>query len=59
MPTNCNKVCEELTADLPEDANVHLWIGAWRCEASWNYAKIIVVDGKHLHTGGHNVSGLG
>eukprot|EP00581_Thalassiosira_minuscula_P020018 CAMPEP_0183714334 /NCGR_PEP_ID=MMETSP0737-20130205/8881_1 /TAXON_ID=385413 /ORGANISM="Thalassiosira miniscula, Strain CCMP1093" /LENGTH=671 /DNA_ID=CAMNT_0025943241 /DNA_START=123 /DNA_END=2138 /DNA_ORIENTATION=- len=55
LPTNCNAVRDMLTADLPEDANIHLWIGAWRRGASWNHAKIIAVDGKYLHTGGHNM----
>lgn len=55
MPTNCNGVRDELTADLPEDANIHLWVGAWRRGVSWNHAKIIAVDGKYLHTGGHNM----
>jgi len=55
LPVNCDAVREELTKDLPEDANIHLWIGAWRRGASWNHAKIIAVDGKYLHTGGHNM----
>jgi len=55
MPVNCNGLRKELTADLPEDANIRLWIGAWRKGVSWNHAKIIAVDGKHLHTGGHNL----
>jgi len=55
MPTNCNGVLEELTADLPEDANLRLWVGAWRRGSSWNHSKIIAVDGKYLHTGGHNM----
>jgi len=44
-----------LTEDLPKDANIQLWVGAWRRGASWNHAKIIAVDGKYLQTGGHNV----
>jgi len=48
-------VRDELTADLPEDANIRMWVGAWRRDASWNHAKIIAVDGKYLHTGGHNM----
>ncbi|KAL7541184.1 hypothetical protein ACHAXR_010699 [Thalassiosira sp. AJA248-18] len=55
MPTNCNGVRDELTADLPEDANIRLWVGAWRQLSSWNHSKIIAVDGKFLHTGGHNM----
>jgi len=55
MPTNCNAVRDQLTADLPGDANIHLWVGAWRRGVSWNHSKIIAVDGKYLHTGGHNM----
>ena len=55
MPVNCNKVRSELTKDLPSHANIRLWVGAWRRGVSWNHAKIIAVDGKHLHTGGHNM----
>ena len=55
MPVNCRAVIKALTEDLPEDANIHLWVGAWRRGVSWNHAKIIAVDGKHLHTGGHNL----
>jgi len=32
-----------------------LWVGAWRKNVSWNHAKIIAVDGRLLHTGGHNL----
>ena len=55
MPTNCNALRAELTADLPSDANVQIWIGAWRKGTSWNHAKLIAVDGRYLHTGGHNL----
>lgn len=55
MPVNCTGVLKELVADLPEDANLRLWVGAWRKGVSWNHAKIIAVDGKYLHTGGHNM----
>lgn len=55
MPTNCSGVLDELTKDLPGDANIRLWVGAWRKGVSWNHAKIIAVDGKYLHTGGHNM----
>jgi hypothetical protein len=56
MPVNCNKLIEELTKDLPEDApeKIKLWVGSWRKGTSWNHAKIIAVDGKYLWTGGHN-----
>lgn len=54
-PVNCDGVMNELTADLPPDANINLWVGAWRRGVSWNHAKIIAVDGKYLHTGGHNM----
>jgi phosphatidylserine/phosphatidylglycerophosphate/cardiolipin synthase-like enzyme len=55
MPVNCNKVIKELTKDIPEDANLQLWVGAWRKGVSWNHAKIIAIDGLYLHTGGHNM----
>jgi phosphatidylserine/phosphatidylglycerophosphate/cardiolipin synthase-like enzyme len=55
MPVNCNAVSRELVAKLPVDANLRLWVGAWRRGVSWNHAKIIAVDGKYLHTGGHNM----
>ena len=32
-----------------------IWLGAWREGLTWNHAKIIAVDGKHLLTGGHNL----
>jgi phosphatidylserine/phosphatidylglycerophosphate/cardiolipin synthase-like enzyme len=44
-----------LTADLPEDPSIILWVGAWRNGVSWNHAKMVAVDGKFLHTGGHNL----
>jgi len=44
-----------LTKGLPEDANIQVWVGAWRYGLSWNHAKIIAVDGKYLLTGGHNL----
>ena len=53
--TNCTKIVDALTADMPEDPNILLWVGAWRNGVSWNHAKIIAVDGKYLHTGGHNL----
>jgi hypothetical protein len=55
MPLNCNAIIKDLTADLPENANIQLWVGAWRKGVSWNHAKIIAVDGRYLHTGGHNM----
>jgi len=55
MPVNCGKVIKALTKGLPEDANLHLWVGAWRRGFSWNHAKMIAVDGVFLHTGGHNL----
>ena len=53
MPVNATKLIKEFTKDLPEESNLHVWVGAWRRGASWNHAKIIAVDGKYLHTGGH------
>lgn len=55
MPTNCNAVIKALTDGIPEDTHLRLWVGAWRKGASWNHAKIIAVDGRYLHTGGHNL----
>ncbi|CAB9524913.1 Inherit from NOG: PLDc [Seminavis robusta] len=58
MPVNCTAVIRELTKDLPsctQPHKLHLWVGAWRKGTSWNHAKIIAVDGKYLHTGGHNL----
>jgi len=57
MPTNCNAVIKELTEGLPTDesCNIRVWVGAWRRRLSWNHAKIIAVDGRYLHTGGHNL----
>jgi len=55
MPVNCEAVLKELTSDLPEDSNLNIWVGAWRNGSSWNHAKLIAVDGKYLHTGGHNM----
>jgi len=56
QPVNCTHVIAEMTKDLPENAGerITLWIGSWRKGVSWNHAKIIAVDGKHLWTGGHN-----
>ena len=55
MPANCEQIMDMLTEDLPSEANVDLWVGAWRKGVSWNHAKIIAVDGRYLHTGGHNL----
>lgn len=55
MPVNCNAVIKTMTEDLPENSNIQLWVGAWRKGVSWNHAKIIAVDGRYLHTGGHNL----
>lgn len=55
MPVNCTAVIKALTADIPPNSNLHLWVGAWRKGVSWNHAKIIAVDGRYLHTGGHNL----
>jgi len=56
QPVNCTRVINEMTEDLPADAGekISLWVGSWRKGVSWNHAKIIAVDGKHLWTGGHN-----
>lgn len=55
MPVDCTKVLKALTADIPDNPNILLWVGAWRNGLSWNHAKMIAVDGKYLHTGGHNL----
>lgn len=55
MPVNCNRLIRDLTKHLPENANIRLYVGAWRKGVSWNHAKIIAVDGRYLHTGGHNL----
>jgi len=55
MPVNCDAVIQSLTEDLPEDANINVWVGAWRKGVSWNHSKIIAVDGYYLHNGGHNL----
>lgn len=55
MPVNCTSVIKELTRDLPEGANIQLWVGAWRKGVSWNHSKIIAIDGKYLFSGGHNL----
>jgi phosphatidylserine/phosphatidylglycerophosphate/cardiolipin synthase-like enzyme len=48
---------QALTADLPQDPKIILWVGAWRSGVSWNHAEMIAVDGRFLHTGGHNLWG--
>jgi len=55
MPVDCDSVMHELVEKLDEDANIRLWVGAWRKGVSWNHSKIIAVDGQHLITGGHNL----
>jgi hypothetical protein len=50
MPVNCNAVLKALTKDVPKDANMQVWVGAWRKGFSWNHAKLIAVDGVFLHT---------
>lgn len=46
MPVNCNRVIKVLTQKIPYDANIRLWVGAWRRGVSWNHAKIVAVDGR-------------
>jgi len=55
FPVNCNKVIKVLTDFVSPKANIRLWVGSWRRSVSWNHAKIIAIDGKYLHTGGHNL----
>jgi phosphatidylserine/phosphatidylglycerophosphate/cardiolipin synthase-like enzyme len=55
-PVDCTTVLADLTADIPADSTkLKLWVGAWRKGVSWNHSKIIAVDGRYLHTGGHNL----
>lgn len=51
MPVNCNKVSRALVKELSPDANIRLWVGAWRRGVSWNHAKIIVSIGLILVMG--------
>jgi hypothetical protein len=55
MPVNCDAVMADLVADIPDGSNIQIWVGAWRKGVSWNHSKIIAVDGKYLHNGGHNL----
>jgi len=56
MPVDCHRVIQDLVSDIDEEeCNIKLWVGSWRRGVSWNHSKIIAVDGKHLHTGGHNM----
>ncbi len=55
LPVQCTAVLEEFTSGLSSDTNLEIWVGAWRKDICWNHAKIVAVDGKHVHTGGHNV----
>lgn len=54
---NCRAVVAKLTEGIPnpESTKLRLWVGAWRKGVSWNHAKILVVDGNLLVTGGHNL----
>lgn len=55
MPVNIDSVMHQLTEDIPEGSNIQLWVGAWRKGVSWNHSKVIAVDGRYLHNGGHNL----
>ncbi len=60
VPVDCTAVMKEFTEELVtrglvEDSKLEIWVGAWRKDMSWNHAKIIAVDGKYVHTGGHNL----
>jgi phosphatidylserine/phosphatidylglycerophosphate/cardiolipin synthase-like enzyme len=56
MPVNCTAVIKALTKGIDKKTtHLRLWVGAWRKGISWNHAKLIAVDGKYLHTGGHNM----
>jgi phosphatidylserine/phosphatidylglycerophosphate/cardiolipin synthase-like enzyme len=56
MPVDCTAVINALTDHIDLDyCRIQLWVGAWRQGVSWNHSKIIAVDGKYLHTGGHNL----
>jgi phosphatidylserine/phosphatidylglycerophosphate/cardiolipin synthase-like enzyme len=55
VPVNCDAVMKSFTEGLPESSNLQIWVGSWRRGMCWNHAKIVAVDGKHVHTGGHNL----
>lgn len=55
VPVNCDAVIKRFTEGLPTDSKLEVWVGAWRKGMCWNHAKIIAVDGKQVHTGGHNL----
>jgi len=55
MPVDCWGVVDRLLQGVPPGSNIELWVGAWRKGLSWNHAKFIAVDGKHLFQGGHNL----
>jgi hypothetical protein len=55
MPCDCNAIIKEFTDGLPSDTNLQIWVGSWRKGMCCNHAKIVAVDGKYLHTGGHNL----
>ena len=53
-------VLDELTTEIKKmpnykKTNLRLWVGAWRNELTWNHSKIVAVDGRFLHYGGHNL----
>jgi phosphatidylserine/phosphatidylglycerophosphate/cardiolipin synthase-like enzyme len=60
-PVDCRALVQDLSRELVDPStvmttNVCLWVAAWRQEwCSWNHAKLVAVDGKWIHTGGHNL----
>jgi len=56
-PVNVSATIKDLVSGIDESdgCNIQLWVGTWRHRLSWNHAKIIAVDGKYLHQGGHNL----
>lgn len=55
MPVNCKNVMKRLIKNIPKDSTkLRIWMGSWRRGITWNHAKFIAVDGRLLHTGGHN-----
>lgn len=58
MPVDCDHLIRQFVDEneyFDEDANIDLYVGAWRKGVTWNHSKIIAADGKYLFTGGHNL----
>jgi len=64
FPVNLKAALRDLTKGIDDATtknsshhrhHLRLWVGTWRSHVSFNHSKIIVVDGRFLHTGGHNL----